>query len=46
METWPDGAKYEGYYVDGKKEGRGRFTWGDGSTFEGEFRDNNIHGYG
>jgi hypothetical protein len=24
---WPDGRKYEGEYVDDKKEGRGVFYW-------------------
>lgn len=24
---WPDGRKYEGEYVDDKKEGRGIFYW-------------------
>ncbi len=45
-ETWPDGAKYEGDYVEGKKQGRGTFKWADGSCYSGEFYDNNIHGYG
>ncbi len=25
--TWPDGRKYEGDYVDDKKEGNGVFYW-------------------
>lgn len=24
---WPDGRKYEGHYVDDKKEGHGTFHW-------------------
>jgi hypothetical protein len=24
---WPDGRKYEGNYVDDKKEGHGTFHW-------------------
>lgn len=46
METWPDGASYEGDYVEGKKHGTGRFTWADGSTYTGEFQENNIEGTG
>ncbi len=54
METWPDGAKYEGNYKQGQKEGisielllgKGVFIWGDGSRYEGEFVHNNIHGKG
>lgn len=46
METWVDGAKYEGEYAIGNKEGKGRFVWADGSVYEGEFRNNNIEGKG
>ncbi len=46
IETWPDGAKYEGAYIEGKKQGRGIFVWADSSRYEGEFKDNNIHGKG
>jgi len=28
--TWPDGRKYEGEYVEDKKEGQGVFYWPDG----------------
>jgi len=38
MESWPDGAKYEGDYIDGKKEGKGKLTFADGSYYEGEFK--------
>jgi hypothetical protein len=34
MESWPDGAKYEGDYIDGKKEGKGKLTFADGSYYE------------
>jgi hypothetical protein len=46
MESWPDGAKYEGQYIDGKKHGRGRLTFADGSAYEGEFLQNEISGQG
>ena len=46
METWPDGARYEGKYRDGKKHGKGLFKWADGSSYSGEFLENNIHGIG
>lgn len=29
IETWPDGARYEGMYKRGKKHGEGRFVWAD-----------------
>ena len=46
MESWPDGAKYEGDYIDGKKEGKGKLTFADGSYYEGEFKENKRNGYG
>lgn len=44
METWQDGAIYEGDYVQGQKSGKGKFKWADGSYYEGEFANNNIEG--
>ena len=46
MEVWPDGARYEGKYKDGKKEGKGKLTFADGSYYEGEFMQNEISGMG
>ena len=46
MESWPDGAKYEGNYLDGKKEGQGKLTFADGSFYQGELRQNEICGMG
>ena len=46
METWPDGARYEGSYENGQKNGRGKFSWADGSRYEGNFKNNNIDGFG
>ena len=44
--TWEDGRKYEGQYVDDKKEGRGKFTWPDGRIYDGEWKDGRQHGTG
>lgn len=35
--TWSDGRKYEGNYVDDKKDGYGVFTWPDGRKYEGNW---------
>lgn len=35
--TWPDNRKYEGEYVDDKKEGNGVFYWPDGRKYEGQW---------
>jgi len=45
-ETWGDGARYEGFYYDGNKHGKGKFVWADGSIFEGDFKNNVIEGIG
>lgn len=37
---------YEGERVDGKKQGKGKFTWKDGSVYEGEFNNDQISGQG
>lgn len=46
IEIWPDGSKYEGQFVAGKKQGKGKFYWSDGAIFYGDFVDNNIEGHG
>jgi hypothetical protein len=46
VETWPEGARYEGEYYLSKKQGRGKYTWVDGSTYEGDWLDNKINGIG
>jgi len=32
---WSDGRKYEGSYINDKKEGFGVYTWIDGRKYEG-----------
>jgi len=46
VESWVDGARYEGTYKEGAKHGKGKFFWADGAEYEGEFKDNNIDGTG
>ena len=33
--TWADGRRYDGEYVDDKKEGHGVFIWPDGRRYDG-----------
>ena len=35
----PDGARYEGEYRDGKRNGQGSYTFRDGGKYVGEIRD-------
>ena len=44
--TWSDGRKYEGEYVDDKKEGKGTFTWPDGRKYIGGWKNGKQHGNG
>ena len=37
---------YEGDWVNGKREGVGKFTYADGAVYEGEWKDDRIHGQG
>ena len=41
--TWPDGRKYEGQYINGKKEGHGVLTRADGCQFIGQFKNDKMH---
>ena len=41
-----DDATYEGDWVDGKKEGKGKIIFKSGSIFEGYFKNDMKHGYG
>lgn len=46
MFQWPDGRRYEGQYVDDKKEGKGTFLWPDGRKYEGGWKNGKQHGIG
>lgn len=35
-----------GEWVNGMKNGAGKYTWKDGRMYKGEFRNNKIHGMG
>lgn len=46
-ETWQEGKiKFAGEYVQGRKEGQGRYDWADGSHFEGTFVNSMFEGQG
>jgi hypothetical protein len=38
--------KYEGSFVDNKKEGYGIYTWKSGHLYKGHYKANMRHGYG
>ena len=37
--TWPDGRKYEGEYLNDKKNGYGIFIWKDGKEYRGYWKN-------
>ncbi|XP_071760174.2 ankyrin repeat and MYND domain-containing protein 1 [Centroberyx gerrardi] len=45
-QEWPDGARYEGEFLDGLKHGRGKYTWENGEHYEGSFYKDYRHGEG
>jgi len=49
--TWPWGDRYEGEFVDDRKQGKGMYVWGPGSPWAGEryvgdYMDDRRHGRG
>lgn len=36
---WRDGKRYEGQFVNDKREGRGVFRWKDGRVYDGMWKD-------
>ena len=43
---YPNGDTYDGEYLKGKRNGKGRYTYSNGDKYEGEFRENRKHGIG
>lgn len=35
--TWSDGRRYEGEYIEDKKQGHGVFFWPDGRKYIGDW---------
>lgn len=46
MIAFSNGSKYEGEWVQDKREGKGKFTWNNGDTYEGDFKDDRRTGTG
>ena len=43
---YADGSVYEGTWVAGKREGKGRMTYADGGRYDGEFVADRREGKG
>ena len=46
MDFNPESYFFEGYYIDGQRNGHGVYIWVDGERYQGEFKDNKMNGYG
>ncbi|XP_060738572.1 ankyrin repeat and MYND domain-containing protein 1 isoform X2 [Tachysurus vachellii] len=46
VQTWTDGSRYEGDFLNGLKHGNGTFIWPNGECFEGSFYKDYRHGRG
>ena len=50
VKTWPSGDRYEGGFVEDKKEGNGKYVWGpgpwQGESYEGAYANDKRHGVG
>lgn len=44
--VWKNGRKYQGSYVNDKKEGYGQFEWPNGKVYKGGWKSNRMHGKG
>eukprot|EP00927_Polykrikos_kofoidii_P086963 TRINITY_DN9897_c0_g2_i1.p1 TRINITY_DN9897_c0_g2~~TRINITY_DN9897_c0_g2_i1.p1 ORF type:complete len:539 (+),score=59.72 TRINITY_DN9897_c0_g2_i1:99-1715(+) len=44
--TYPDGSKYQGQFLDGKRHGRGSWTLADGTIYRSQWCDDKRHGEG
>ena len=46
LANYPNGDTYEGYYIDGIREGRGIYRNSNGEKYDGEWINNMKHGIG
>ena len=44
--VWPDGTRYVGGVLDGKRSGKGTIFWQDGTRFVGQFENDMRNGPG
>ena len=46
MFTYANGDKYEGDFINGCKQGRGKFTWTNGNAYDGNWSNGLMNGNG
>lgn len=43
---YPNTDQYSGEYIDGIREGKGKYIFANGDRYEGDFKNNKKHGIG
>ena len=46
VQQWLDGSRYEGYFINGKANIRGKLFHSNGDTYDGEWLENKANGFG
>ena len=46
VQIWPDGSRYDGFWVNGETQGYGRLVHAEGDVYEGDWIKDKAHGYG
>jgi len=44
--VWPDGTRYDGYFVNDRQEGFGRIVHADGDVYIGYWKNDKSNGKG
>lgn len=44
--TYKSGARYDGSWLGGMRDGQGKMQWVDGAAYEGDWKDNRAQGKG
>jgi hypothetical protein len=44
--TYSDGDVYDGHWLNGKENGKGRMTYSDGDVYDGDWLNGKWHGPG
>ena len=42
IQVWPDGARYEGYWLNDKANGKGKFYHVEGDIYDGDWVDDKV----
>lgn len=45
-QIWPDGSRYDGYWMNDRANGPGRLIHAEGDVYQGDWVDDKAHGWG